>query len=51
MPRNVALGASWSAGRIIVAIACLALVMTMAVAFWAGVLWIGERLVHIAVGS
>jgi hypothetical protein len=50
MPRNVALGPSWSTGRVLGAIACLVVVMTMAVAFWSGVLWIGELLVRIAVG-
>ena len=51
MPRNIALGASWSAGRVLVAITCLTVVMAMAVAFWAGVLWIGEMLVHSVVGG
>jgi hypothetical protein len=51
MPRNVALGENWSIGRVLVWITCLAVVIAMAVAFWAGVLWIGERLVHIAVGG
>ncbi|WP_374578616.1 hypothetical protein [Phenylobacterium sp.] len=48
MPRNVAFGgASRGAARGLTSIACLAFVAALAVAFWAGALWIGGTLIHL----
>lgn len=47
MPRNVtAGGASRGTARGLTSIACLAFVAALALAFWAGALWIGNLLIH-----
>lgn len=45
--RNLAFGgaATTPVGRGVSSIACLAFVVVLAVAFWAGVLWIAEALI------
>lgn len=50
MPRNVAFGGgSRGAARGVTSVACLAFVAVLAVAFWAGALWIGNTLIHLFV--
>lgn len=47
MPRPVAFGgASRGAARGLTSIACIAFVVVLAVAFWAGALWIGNTLIQ-----
>ena len=51
MPRNVAFGgASRGAARGLTSIACLAFVGMLAIAFWAGALWIGNTLIRVLAG-
>ncbi|WP_156378260.1 MULTISPECIES: hypothetical protein [unclassified Phenylobacterium] len=51
MPRPVAFGgASRGAARGLTSIACLAFVAALAIAFWAGALWIGNTLIHLLAG-
>lgn len=51
MPRNVAFGGvSRGTARGVTSIACLAFVAVLAIAFWAGALWIGNTLIHILTG-
>ena len=51
MPRPVAFGgASRGAARGLTSIACLAFVGMLAIAFWAGALWIGNTLIRVLVG-
>lgn len=46
MRRNLAIGgAAGPMGRGVSSVACLAFVVALAIAFWAGVLWIAEALV------
>ena len=48
MPRNVAFGgASRGAARGVTSVACLAFVAALAIAFWAGALWIGNTLIQL----
>jgi hypothetical protein len=41
-------GAPRSVGRSVSSLACLAFVLLLAVAFWAGALWIGQILLRIS---
>ena len=51
MPRNVAFGgASRGAAIGLTSIACLAFVGMLAIAFWAGALWIGNTLIRVLAG-
>ena len=51
MPRNVAFGGvSRGTVRGVTSVACLAFVAVLAIAFWAGALWIGNTLIHILTG-
>jgi hypothetical protein len=51
MARNLAFGgASRSVGRNVSSVACLAFVALIALAFWAGALWIGEFLLRASSG-
>ncbi|CAN7530873.1 hypothetical protein LJR164_003721 [Phenylobacterium sp. LjRoot164] len=51
MPRPVAFGgASRGAARGLTSIACLAFVGMLAIAFWAGALWIGNTLIRVLAG-
>jgi hypothetical protein len=49
LARNLAFGggASGPMGRSVSSIACLAFVVALAIAFWAGVVWIAQALVDI----
>ena len=48
MSRNAALaGVARGSARGVSSIACLAFVAVLAVAFWAGALWIGNLLLHL----
>ncbi len=48
MPRNVTVGGgSRGAMRGLTSVACLAFVAVLALAFWAGALWIGNMLIHL----
>lgn len=48
MPRNVTFGGvSRGTARGLTSIACLAFVGVLALAFWAGALWIGNTLIHL----
>ena len=48
MPRPVAFGgASRGAARGLTSIACLAFVGMLAIAFWAGALWIGNTIIQL----
>ena len=49
MGRHLAFGgAPRSAGRSVSSLACLAFVLLLALAFWAGALWIGQILLRIS---
>jgi hypothetical protein len=51
MARNLAFGgAARPMGRNVSSVACLAFVALIAVAFWAGALWIGEFLLRASSG-
>jgi hypothetical protein len=48
MRRNLAYGGSTRAmGRSVSSVACLAFVIFLAIAFWAGAVWIGEALMRL----
>ncbi len=52
MARNLAFGgAARPLGRNASSLACLAFVALLAVAFWAGALWIGQLLLRVSSGS
>jgi hypothetical protein len=52
MARNLAFGgAARPLGRNASSVACLAFVALLAVAFWAGALWIGQLLLRVSSGS
>lgn len=52
MARNVtAGGASRGAVRGLTSVACLAFVAVLALAFWAGALWIGNMLIRLLSGA
>ena len=49
MGRHLAIGgAPRSEGRSVSSLACLAFVLLLALAFWAGALWIGQILLRIS---
>jgi hypothetical protein len=49
MRRNLAFGgAARSTARSVSSIACLAFVVVLAIAFWAGALWIGNFLLRVS---
>lgn len=49
MGRHLAFGgATRSAGRSVTSLACLAFVLLLALAFWAGALWIGQMLLRVS---
>ena len=52
MARNLAFGgAARPLGRNASSVACLVFVALLAVAFWAGALWIGQLLLRVSSGS
>jgi hypothetical protein len=49
MWRGFAFGApAGSAGQCACSLACIAFVVALAVAFWAGAVWLGQALIHVA---
>jgi len=49
MGRNFAFsGVARPAGRCVSSLACLAFVLALAVAFWAGAVWIGQLMLRIS---
>jgi hypothetical protein len=52
MRRNLAFGGSARpVGRTLSSIACLVFVVALAIAFWAGALWIGNFLMQVSSGG